>query len=186
MKKLITVLSVLMVLAGVAFATTNDQLIITATVPEVKPVFSIYGGTSSDAISTLGTQAGAQVATGVNISTTDAKVYIKLTQAASTYAGLATLTITPTALANTANGLTSYKTALPTAANYVSGKGSVTGITIADPTVSSSVVTYSLNYVGTPVAAGSVIGTFDYTWAHLDTLPVGSYQATITLTYTPQ
>ena len=186
MKKLIAILSVLMVLAGVAFATNNDQLIITANVPEIKPVFSIYGGTSSEAITTLGTQSGATVATNINISTTDAKVYIKLTQAASTYAGAATLTITPTVLANTANGLTSYTTALPTVANYVEGKGSVSGITIANPTVSNSVVSYSLTYVGTPVAAGSVIGTFDYTWAKVPSLPVGTYQATITLTYTPQ
>ena len=195
MKKLIAILAVMMVIVGSVFAATGDSLTLNATVATVYPIFSIYGGKTAAATSTAGTQSGAAItftSTEKNLAENDITVYIRLHQDnKAKYKGAASLTITATPLTNTDATIQGTKsTAAPTAAN-IAATQNITGISYAQnaaPSSSSSngntVVTFAPVYDGRAIQATD-IGTFDLTWGHDDDLPVGSYQATITLTFTP-
>ncbi len=202
MKKIITVLALMIVLAGAAFAANNDTLYITAKVKAIDPIYLIYGGKTAEVGNSI-VGDNAQAPNGTNTvaldfdpSVKDATgvVYVKLVQRdlAKTTKNV-NLTITASALANTqgadaANGLanlTGYKTAVPTAA--VVSTAEVTGINhTTTPTASANTVTYQMKYTGTNVGASTVIGVTSFTWNADETLPVGNYQATIQLGYTVQ
>lgn len=190
MKKLIAILSILMVIAGVAFAENNDQLLVTAKVDPIKPIYAVQGKISSAAWKTGAAEISASntIATDTDISTTPITVDVRVNQTSlAKYQGAGSITVKATALANTTTGLTSYKTNLPTTGS--TGKASVDHLTIADPTTSTangtSDISWALTYNGENIEATEALVSFSYTWAALSTLPVGSYSATITLVYTP-
>lgn len=195
MKKLIAILIAMIALVGAVFAANNDTLVLNATVATVYPVFSIFGGKTSAETSTEGTQSGAAItftAQEKNLAVNDITVYFRLYQNnKAKYKGTATLTITATPLTNTDNTIQGTKsTEAPTAA-HVQATQNLAGISYAQNATPSSassngntVVTFAPVYDGRTVQATD-IGTFDLTWGHDDDLPAGSYQATITLAFTP-
>ena len=198
MKRVIIFLTSMIVFVSAAFAASNDQLMLTATVSTVYPVFLIYGGKTSAATADIaGTQAGASITfteQEKNLAEDDIVVYIRLYQSnKSKYKGIANLTITASPLTNTDTTITGegvvVATSAPTAAHITAEE--VNGITYANnaaPAASSSngntVVTFAPGYDGRSIQATN-IGTFDLTWGHNDNLAAGTYEATITLTYTP-
>lgn len=193
MKKLIVaILAVLIAFVSAVFAVTGEQLQINATVLPVAPVFSIYGGKSSDAVTVQGGTTPGNItftSTEKNLAEQDITVYIRLYQSnKAKYSGTANLTITATPLVNQTVQTGTYQTAAPAVAN-LSKTESPNGITYANNNPSSStvngntVVSYSPTYDGRSIQPTN-IGTFNLTWSHNDDLAAGSYQATITLGYT--
>ena len=194
MKKLIVILAVLIAFVGAAFAITGEQLQINATVLPVAPTFSLYGGTSEDAITTQGSTDSSNPSIiafsqdDYDLSEDNITVYIRLYQSnKSKYDKTATLTITATPLVNQTVQTGTYQTEAPTAAD-ISKTESPAGITYTtDPAASTvngnTVVTYAPKYDGRSIQATN-IGTFNLTWNHNENLAAGSYKATITLGYT--
>ncbi len=207
MKKIITALALMIVLAGVAFAADNDTLYVTALVKTSNPSYVIYGGLTEGVATNIVGNDSPTPTTDNTVEldfdpsdTSDSnkakgKVYVKLVQStlAKTVATV-NLTIEGTPLVNTQGAdtnlgladLTSSQTDNPSA-SVVSTTENVTGIThvTGTPSASGNIVTYQIKYTGTNVAAGTIIGVSSFTWAPIADLPVGNYQATITLTYTP-
>ena len=192
MKKLVAILAVMITFVGIAFAVTGEQLQINATVLPVAPVFSIYGGKSSDAVNTQGGTTPGVITFAqneANLAANDITVYIRLYQSnKAKYTGTANLTITATPLTNQTVAVGTIATGAPAVAD-LSKTESPNGITYANNNPSSStvngntVVTYSPTYDGRSIQPTN-IGTFNLTWGHNEDLSVGSYQATITLGYT--
>lgn len=191
MKKYIAILAVLIAFVGAAFAVTGEQLQINATVTPVAPIFSIYGGKTSDEATDKTYQGNATTPTAIDytedLTTTDIVVYILLFQNnKAKYDKTATLTVTATPLVNQTIQEGTYQTEAPTAANIQ--KTTPNGISYSiNPAASTdddgnTVVTYKPNYSGSSVQATN-IGTFDLTWGHNADLSAGSYKATITLGY---
>ena len=188
MKKLSTILAIMMVIVGSVFATTGDTLYVTATVAKVQPAFTMYGGTTTSYGSegkTGGKVAANTVAAG-NPATANIDVYIKIEQNNKSFYKDETgfdLTITATALKLDGTS-TTYLTNAPKA-TLDTEVTDTDHLVITQSGANSNVVTYNLKYpTGVPVAAATVIGTFKFTWDAKDTLPVGNYEATITLAYT--
>ena len=196
MKKAIAILTVMIVLVGAVFATTNEQLIINATVCAVPPTFHIQGKLHSGSDWVDGATSGDSnvVDTGVNIAANNAVVDVRILQNnKSKYHSTATLTIKATELVNTTTGFTSYKTALPVASGLITEAATVaSNISVAVPTTpatpsATSNVQYVLTYNGHNVNGSNTpveVASFTFTWTAVEDLPLGDYQATITLEYT--
>ncbi len=192
MKKLIAILAVMIAFAGAVFAVTGEQLQINATVTPVAPIFSIYGGKTSDEAAGTTYKGNASTPTAIsytgNLAETDVVLYIRLWQSnKAKYNGTASLTVTATPLVNTTVSEGTFKTAAP-AAGSISKTESPSGITYsANPSASTvngnTVVSYAPTYDGRSIPATN-IGTFTLTWGHNDDLAAGAYQASITLGYT--
>lgn len=190
MKKLITILAIMMVLVGFAFAANDDELKVTAKVAEQVPGFKIFGGLAANTITTEGTQEGATIATNKDIALDSITVYFKLTQYSITntynkpkakYKGTATLTVTATPLSATVNEVV-YSSDNPTCANATAK--TIPGITF-NPAASngSNSVVFTLVYDGRTIDDQDV-ATFDFTWPAKDSLPkADTYTATVTLNY---
>ena len=192
MKKYIAILAVLIAFVGAAFAVTGEQLQINATVTPVAPVFSIFGGKTSNEAAGTTYQGNATTATNItfteNLAETDVVLYIRLWQSnKAKYSNTASLTVTATPLTNTTVSVGTYKTAAPTAGS-ISKTESPAGITYAtNPAASTvdgnTVVSYAPKYDGRSINATD-IGTFTLTWGANADLAAGSYTATVTLGYT--
>ena len=76
MKKVIAILAVMMVFAGIVFATTGDNLTINATVPVTKPEFTMVGGFTNE----YGTTATGILNSQIDISTNPIDVYVQIKQ----------------------------------------------------------------------------------------------------------
>ncbi len=192
MKKLIAILAVMIAFAGAVFAVTGEQLQINATVTPVAPIFSIYGGKTSDEAAGTTYKGNASTPTAIsytgNLAETDVVLYIRLWQSnKAKYSNTASLTVTATPLTNTTVSVGTYKTAAPTAGS-ISKTESPAGITYAtNPAASTvdgnTVVSYAPKYDGRSINATD-IGTFTLTWGANADLAAGSYTATVTLGYT--
>lgn len=190
MKKLIAILTIMIVLVGAVFAADGDQLVVTAKVDKHIPSFKIFGGTSASALNVEGTATGATIATNTDISLTDITVYFKLTQnsitdtyttAKAKYKGVATLTVDAEPLSATVSG-TQYATADPACNNAT--VLSVNGISSVEdyPATSAGQVVFKLSYDGRSIDDTDV-ATFNFKWTHLDSLPPAeTYSATVALT----
>ena len=194
MKKVIAILTTMIILVGAVFAVTGEQLQINVTVHPVAPIYTIYGGMTADEANGTSYQGNASTPTSIdfdeddyNLAENDITVYIRIYQSnKAKYSGTATLTITATPLVHTSLTVGTYKTSAPTAASIA--KTTPNGITYStNPAASASgentVVTYAPTYNGSAVQATN-IGTFNLKWTHNDNLTAGSYQATITLGFT--
>ena len=191
MKKLIAILTIMIVLVGAVFAANNDELKVTAKVDEHIPGFKIFGGTSSGSITVEGAQTPNVIATSLDISMVDITVYFKLTQYSNTttpsyngnkakFKGTANLTVTADPLSATIDE-TTYSTAIPVAANITTP--TISGITSSSSNTTSNIVKVTLVYDGRSVQDADV-ATFDFTWTAKDELPpADTYAALITLTY---
>ena len=189
MKKVIAILAAMIVLAGVVFATTGDTLTINASVPVSKPEFTMVGGFTN----AYGTTATNTLESQVNIAENPINVYVQVKQTAlSRYKNTNgfTVTIAATALSATIEGVT-YSTAVPTITAASAGSAVVNAInaqkndfTTTKTSETNGTVVFTVAYpTGAPVPANTVVGSIQYTWPATATLAVGSYSATITMSY---
>ncbi len=201
MKKVITILAIMMVLVGSVFATTNDTLYITSTVPVAKPEFKMYGALTASALNgityetaadgsvkvadTSGAAATSNTLAGGNIAAADIDVFLKIFQNNKSFYKNETgfsVSVTASALTNANGG-----SITPT----VQGDPTVTGTaqdafqSVLAQSASTNIVTWTAKYLtGAPVAAGTVLGTCQFHYEQDENAPVGAYSATITLAYT--
>ena len=189
MKKVIAILAAMIVLAGVVFATTGDTLTVNCTVPVTKPEFTMVGGFTNQ----YGTTATNTLESQTNIAENPIDVYVQVKQTAlSRYKNTNgfTVTIAATALSATIEQVT-YSTAVPTITAASAGSAVVNAINAQKNDFSSTktsetngTVVFTVAYpTGAPVPANTIVGSIQYTWPATDSLAVGSYSATITMSY---
>lgn len=212
MRKLITVLVIAIVLIGTVFA-TDATLNITTTIAKVEPSFTLGGVVVADASATPGTYelSNSSIATGKNIALEDIYVAITVFQNNVSFYQDTTgfdLTVTATPLwldtKTQATATVSEKTDDPTIAENTATAGAdvthtptggTSALTDFHPVMSSatgSVVTYHVTYPSGVKVAGNAalassaakVGTAVFKWTAKDSLVIGSYTATITLSYT--
>ena len=189
MKKVIAILAAMIVLAGVVFATTGDTLTVNCTVPVTKPEFTMVGGFTNQ----YGTTATNTLESQTNIAENPIDVYVQVKQTAlSRYKNINgfTVTIAATALSATIEQVT-YSTAVPTITAASAGSAVVNAInaqkndfTSTKTSETNGTVVFTVAYpTGAPVPANTIVGSIQYTWPATDSLAVGSYSATITMSY---
>ena len=197
MKKFIAILIVLIVLTGAVFATTGDILNIIASVLTIKPSFTMVGGFDTNYGTTASDDSSTnQLESEVNISENSIDVYIQVKQSIKSRYKNQTgfdLTIAAEGLSATIEGVT-YSTAVPVITSASDGNSIENALdsTKNDFTSEkksaeegSGTVVYTLKYpTGAPVAANTVVGEIQFTWEADDSLPVGTYSASITMTHT--
>ncbi len=198
MKKVITILAIMMVLVGSVFAATNDKLYVTSTVEEVEPSFKMFGALSSSDLTDITYQtdgtgaakvAGASKAAtntlaGGSIAAGNIDVYIKILQDVKSYYKDTTgfvVKVTASALTGTNGGSISAA---------VQGEPGVTGsegdaFQSVKKSAANNIVEWTVKYAtGAPVAAGTVLGTCQFRYAQNADAPVGDYSADIKIEYT--
>ena len=204
MKKVIAILAVMIVLAGVVFAATGDKLKLQSIVGEVLPVYEIHANNAS-AADVAGTQAGAVVATLKDISTENIEWDFVIKQVGEVDGKgtdvefaktkkTATLTITlghfvgeeEEQEANDSPVFTAFAAVAPNNANSAVAQGKRTVVTVpAQNAWGTSSATVTLKYNGVNWADQDVV-TFSAEWTKDDTLKMDTYYATITLAYSAQ
>ena len=189
MKKVLTILVVLTLIAGAAFADGNKVTLTTA-IDEIAPVFKLYYNDGDDLLT--GTQeADGSIADGI---TANFEIWQEGEEAgAKTYSnyrsGAVVLTVTCGAFEGTDAGTTGYASAAPKASALVNGdaqeddKGNDTLTYGASAGVGTATVTFRPTYYGKRVDDQKV-ASFTATWDAAPELPYGAYAADITLTYT--
>lgn len=180
MKKAFLIFFVLVAAIGACFAATGDYLKLTTSIAEEEPEFTMEGNT------VLGTQTGAQVNVG---SPVDGNVEVAMVVKQSNdarYKGSFSISVTATALSNT--DTTTYPgqaTSKPTVkeSSLVSKVTNGTDFAVT-PSGSADVVTLAMDYkTGSKVAKGDV-ATWTFVWEKAPNLAQGTYQGTVTITYT--
>ena len=204
MKKLIAILAVMIVLAGVVFAASGDKLKLQSVVGEVLPVYEIHANNSA-AADVKGTNAGATVTTAKDISTENIEWAFVIKQIgevdgqdnAVTFAKTkktATLTITLGSftgaeegqVANDSPVFTAFAAVAANQANSAVAQEKRTVVTVpAQNAWASTSATVTLAYKGVNWADQDVV-TFSAEWTKDDTLKMDTYYATITLEYSAQ
>ncbi len=195
MKKVISILVVLIVLVGAVFAADGDKVVVNAKVAEHVPGFKIFGGMAADALGTEGSANGGTISTNKDISLEPITVYFKLTQYSpnatdeytgtkAKFRGTATLTVTAAPL-STKIGETTFQTAAPACMSATAKSISGIDFTPAASTGSDSVV-FTLVYDGRSIQDQDV-ATFSFKWTEKDELPPATtYSADVVLTYSVQ
>lgn len=196
MKKVITILAVLMVVAAAAFATDGDKLILKTSVEKILPQFQISTVDSAEAVK-VGSADGVDVTTGKDIAEQPITWTFDVEQKGEkdknnhdkTYAKYNTsveLTLTLSKFTATISGATYTEAGTPTVDSVAldsknEANTSLGKIAIATTTDGKGI---KLTYSGKVV--DQKFGTFTCTWPQDDTLPVGDYTANVTLNYTVQ
>ncbi|MCQ2411558.1 MAG: hypothetical protein MJ057_01255 [Sphaerochaetaceae bacterium] len=181
MKKLLMVLTFVLMTLAACVALEGDTLKITAKVPQEKPEFIMKGGFTSADATTVATQAGALLASNKDISAESITVFVKLFQSnKAKYKNTFTLTVTASDMSMTdANGTYSTTATALTTTKITTTNLEVTG------SAEANVASFAMNYTnGKPVSENTAIGEASFTWEANEGLPVGDYSATITLGYT--
>ena len=183
MKKVLTILVVLALFAGFAFADGNT-VTLTTKIAKISPTFAL-AVKDGDEYKTTKTVNDITAADGVTAEfkvsqTSDARV------ANGAYATL-TVTCGEFSLYNEngdAKVTPNVSTAVPTISSATNAAvGARTNLSYnANAAVVSNVVTFTPKYAGI-VAAGD-IGTFSANWVQRTDLPAGTYKADVTLAYT--
>ncbi|MBR6234383.1 MAG: hypothetical protein IKR01_00890, partial [Spirochaetales bacterium] len=182
--------------AAAAFATSGDQLKLTASVDKILPQFQISTVDSASAAK-IGTAAGVEVTTGKDIAeepiTWDFDVEQKgekdkknNTKTYAKYNNIVELTLTLGNFTATIDGATYTEAGTPTVDSVDledknEANTSLNKIAIATTTDGKGI---KLTYSGKVV--DQKFGTFTCTWPKDDTLPVGTYTANVTLNYSVQ
>ncbi len=193
MKKLITILVIMMVLVGSVFATSGDNLIITSTVAAVPPQYvmrgslSAYPTAAATATSTtdLADSDGLTLAGG-SIAKGNIDVYVKVYQSNdATYLKTAGVSVKVTATDLAKDGTSATYKVTPSVAAKAGGQESATDD--YDTTTATDVtggVEFLPKYKTGAQVLANVVGTVQFHYAQNETLPAGDYSSTITLTYT--
>lgn len=178
MKKAFLIFFVLVAAIGACFAATGDYLKLTTTIAQEKPEFTMEGNT------VLGTQTGAKVNVG---SPVDGNVEVAMVVKQSNYArykGKFNISVTATALSNT--NTTTYPgqaTKKPTVSNLPSSGTDGTDFAFT-PSSSENVVTLAMDYKTGSKVESFTVATWKFVWAQAPSLAQGTYEGTVTLSYT--
>jgi len=184
MKKVFTVLALLVVVAASVFAAgtefTNSTITLNAKVPTIAPEFKFFGSMSSDF---TGAVEGDGVINDVgNPAEANITAYFKLTQSnLARYKGNFDITFTATEFSATVDGV-EYKTAVPGAFLGVTPINTdVAAITIDDTASASGTYKATLAYKKVnPVVADTYIMGVNFMWTHNVDLPASDgYSATV-------
>lgn len=202
MKKIFAILLVLAVVTGCLFATNNDKLQIKSVVGEVLPQFKIVDATQSKVGAVTVTDSQI-IASGKDISVTDITwdfiikqegetdsantdvTYAKTKKTATLGISLGHFTgsTTNTVSSKDAPVFTAMAAVAPNDANAVQAENTRTKITVPEGTsLSQASVQATLVYYGVKWEDQNVI-TFTAKWTKDDSLPLDTYLADITLTY---
>ncbi len=208
MKKLITILTIMIVLVGAAFAATQATLTLNSVIAEVKPAFTLGGAVvaNAQAVPASYTSADTTIDTNKNIATEDIYIAIAVFQNnKSFYRDTTGFDLTVTAAPLILSGKTAQnatadeKTADPTVVAYAVGADvkhgnnpEVIDFHPAEKTNAGNVAAWTVTYPsgkkieGNAVYAQSAakVGTATFKWTASDELLLGTYTGTITLTYT--
>lgn len=187
-KKLITILAIMMVLVGSVFAdSANDELRITITITPVAPIFKLYGSlTQGNASDGAGMKEGEVVATihsaTASASTIEFPSNALLDAPVTVYCVIKQTNITkyssPVNLVISATDLTDEVSTSTATVSTPSGLNNVTDVrTTAGSAAGAATVTYSGR-----TAAAADIASFTVQYSQADLMP-GSYNGYITLTY---
>lgn len=178
MKKAFLIFFVLIIAAGSCFAADADKLILTTTIAPEKPEFTMEGNT------VVGTPAGAEVTVG---SPVDGPVEVEMVVKQfndARYKGTFSISVTATALSNT--DTTTYPnqaTSAPTVSTLLSQVTNGTDFAVTT-SESANVVTLAMDYKTGSKAAKCDVATWKFVWAQAPSLAQGTYEGTVTLSYT--
>ena len=208
MKKVIVILAVMIAFVGAVFATSGDQLLIKCTINSVPPIFAMYGSTSAYPTVSNNTYTGSlatnpvaatSTLTGGDIAVTEGgiSVYVTVFQTnATTFKKEAGVEVKVkasdlalvTGQSNNQNTYSADYKVTPTVAASAAGQATATDNfdnTTAPAALGNGVVGVKFlpKYLTGVKVNANTIGTVQFNWAKTDTLPPGSYEATITLEY---
>lgn len=178
MKKAFLIFFVLIIAAGSCFAADADKLILTTTIAPEKPEFTMEGNT------VVGTHAGAEVTVG---SPVDGPVEVEMVVKQfndARYKGTFSISVTATALSNT--DTTTYpnqSTSAPTVSGLKSEVTEGTDFAVT-ATGNANVVTLAMDYKTGSKVAKCDVATWKFVWAQAPSLAQGTYEGTVTLSYT--
>lgn len=178
MKKAFLIFFVLVAAIGSCFAATGDYLKLTTTIAKEKPEFTMEGNT------VLGTQTGEQVNVG---SPVDGPVEVEMVVKQfndARYKGTFSISVTATALSNT--DTTTYPgqaTSAPTVSTLLSKVTNGTDFAVTT-SESANVVTLAMDYKTGSKVAKCDVATWKFVWAQAPSLAQGTYEGTVTLSYT--
>lgn len=195
MKKLIAILTIMIVLAGAIFAETatttgNEELKVTCVVTSKEPTFTLYGSKTAATVSTGDGMTAGEVVETENSSTTtialaddaiingDVTIYCVVKQANNDvkYVKAYTLSAAATKLSD-GTTTTGHTTAAPTVSTIAAIAAS--NITGARTTVGGTTAT--VTYAGLDADAAD-LASFNVKWPQTDLIPGSGYYAYITLT----
>ncbi len=206
MKKVITILAIMMILVGSVFADTvpagsgsngTASLDVTIAISAQYPTFQLKSGSATDNVASTheANYDPADVAlTADSLLSDDQPVsfdIVQLTRSSATAKYWLTVTATDMVLVKDASGATistlsdasiqsfTVKSATPTVS---APETAITGIDNTGTSGNKLVAAYD----GTTVAANTTIGSFTATWKKNANAVSGSYKATVTLTVTAQ
>lgn len=178
MKKAFLIFFVLVAAIGACFAETGDYLKLTTTIAQEKPEFTMEGNT------VVGTHAGAEVTVG---SPVDGPVEVEMVVKQfndARYKGTFSISVTATALSNT--DTTTYPnqaTSAPTVSTLLSKVTNGTDFAVTT-SESANVVTLAMDYKTGSKVAKCDVATWKFVWAQAPSLAQGTYEGTVTLSYT--
>lgn len=193
MKKLIAILTIMIVLAGAIFAETatttgNEELKVTCVVTSKEPTFTLYGSKTAATVST-GMTAG-QVVAQINTSTAaiametdaiingDTYIYCVVRQENDNVKSVLpyTLSVAATALSD-GTSAAGHTTAAPT----VSTIAAIAASNITGARTTAGGTTATVTYAGLDADAAD-LASFNVKWPKTDLIPGSGYYAYITLT----
>lgn len=178
MKKAFLIFFVLIIAAGSCFAADADKLILTTTIAPEKPEFTMQGNT------VIGTQTGAQVNVGSPVDgNVEVDMVVKQLNDAR-YKGSFSISVTATALSNTDTAkYPGQATSAPTVSTLVSKAANGTDFAVTT-SESANVVTLAMEYKTGSKVASCDVATWKFVWAQAPSLAEGTYEGTVTLSYT--
>jgi len=200
MKKSIIALVLVFLVSGLLFAATGDKLFLITEVKKVKPEFVIYGKRNVAAASDVKGTLAEYVEAGTNViksdddpSVKDITLIITLKHVGEGRSKIryknttgVELTVKATELKNITTNVAEDKTNPPTVSVF--STQTITNFTLTKESESSGQVGLKAKYESWKsmdnTDSEQEIGSWTYTWAQKEDLPPGTYQATITLTYT--
>ena len=184
MKKLFTILAIMIVLVGAVFADNGDKLNLVSDVAKILPVIKIKA-TNSSSTEVVGAATAADVATGKDIAEENIvwtfTIYQDNTANSKTYARYNK----PVEISLTLGSFTGETTKIeandsPVVTSVAPGTAATKLALAKDQTEKKLVATY------TGKVDNQVLGTFTCTWTKDETLPDDTYKALVTLNYTVQ
>ena len=195
MKKVITILAVMIVLVGAVFAAdVTKTLTINTEVTAVKPAFTLYGNTSNATSGRVQANTSITAATDGLLGSSGITLYCWIAQTADCiWVGHVDISVAATAFTNTTTVGTyaagSFSSTAPVISNITamnpktsSREGATTGdtrLSTPDDTNHSVRVAYGTGLK----AVAEDVASFSVNWPQSD-VPPATYQATITTTYT--
>ena len=185
MKKILTILVVLTLVVGAAFAASGDKLDLKSAVAEKAPVLCLKE-LGADGAKTSGNKVGAQTAvevdTGKDIAEGNITWYFEVYQNNASpeharYHHTVDVTLTLGSFTCVTSGVTATASDNPTISAVTEGSDVANVLTL-------TAGTDKIRAVYNGKVDNQTLGTFKCEWTQDDELPVGDYKATVTLSVT--